>query len=153
MCIRHDMFCHDIHCGFTQIKVRSDSCCCSNTCLLHHVKDHLWCQFLRRHMIGVQIMRHIHKNLIDGVHMHIFRRNISQINVVNLCTVFHIECHSWLCCHISDGKLRVFLQFVRKTGASLKHSFRQLLRSLLIDLFHTLYDFKKPRSSRNPIYF
>ena len=74
--------------------------------------------------------------------MHIFRRNISQINVVNLCTVFHIECHSWLCCHISDGKLRVFLQFVRKTGASLKHSFRQLLRSLLIDLFHTLYDFK-----------
>ena len=47
----------------------------------------------------------------------------------------------------------VFLQFVRKTGASLKHSFRQLLRSLLIDLFHTLYDFKKPRSSRNPIYF
>ena len=52
-----------------------------------------------------------------------------------------------------DGKLRVFLQFVRKTRASLKHSFRQLLRSLLIDLFHTLYDFKKPRSSRNPIYF
>ena len=41
--------------------------------------------------------------------MHIFRRNISQINVVNLCTVFHIECHSWLCCHISDGKLRVFV--------------------------------------------
>ena len=52
-----------------------------------------------------------------------------------------------------DGKLRVFLQFVRKTGASLKHSFRQLLRSLLIDLFHTLHHFKKPRSSRNPIYF
>lgn len=64
-----------------------------NARLAQHRFDHLRGQLSRGHAIRRQIARHVNKNLIHRIHADVLRRNIAQIDLVNLCAHLHIVRH------------------------------------------------------------
>ena len=78
-------------------------------------------------------MCHVHKHFINRIYMNIFRRHIFQIYIIDPRTVFHIKCHPRRCRNIRQFRLTGF--------------------SAAVYLFYFLNHFKKPGSSRNPIFF
>ena len=90
ICIRFGMLCANIHSNFTQIQIRSDSRRRCNPSLFVHTLNHFCCQLPRCLFVYMQIMGNIKKHLVNGIDMHIFRRNILHINLVDPCAVFHI---------------------------------------------------------------
>lgn len=62
--------------------------------------------------------------------MGIFWCNILHINLVNSCTVFHIQCHSWRCNHVIHCQMGRGLQFFIKTGGTGKYPTWANIRSL-----------------------
>ena len=43
--------------------------------------------------VGVQVVRHVHEHLVDGVDHNIFRGNILEINLIDAGAVFHVVRH------------------------------------------------------------
>ena len=86
--IRLHMFGYDVHGNLTQIQIGSDSGCGSQPLFLENLHCNFGRQFSRCHAIGFQILCHIQEHLINRIDMNIFRCNVLQINIINLCTVF-----------------------------------------------------------------
>lgn len=149
--VRRNMFRHNVHGNLAEIQIRADPRRRRDSRRLQHIPDDLSRKFLRRHLIRVQIMRHIHKHLVNRVHMHILRCHVFQINVINASAVFQIFGHLRRCCHVICPDLRTIFQFNRIDRASCKCTVWRFPLSAGIDLLHLLYHLKESRSSRNPI--
>ena len=98
-------------------------------------------------------MCHIQKNFINGIDMGIFWCNILHINLVNSCTVFHIQCHSWRCNHVIHCQMGRGLQFFIKTGGTGKYPTLGKPHPFLVYLPNLLHHLKQSWSSWNPICF
>ena len=131
--IRIDVLCHNIHCDFAQIQVGSDPGSGRDPNVILHIQNDSLRQLISCHSIGFQIMCHVHKHFINRIYMNIFRRHIFQIYIIDPRTVFHIKCHPRRCRNIRQFRLTGF--------------------SAAVYLFYFLNHFKKPGSSRNPIFF
>ena len=109
--IRGSLLRHDVHRNLGKVKVRPDPGSCRNPGLLQYLPHHLHRQLVRCHAIGLQVRSRIDKHLINGVDMNVFRRDIAQIDLVNFCTVFHVQGHA--------GRGRNERQFQRRIGIQL----------------------------------
>ena len=104
--VRRNMLRHNIHGNLAEIQIRADPRRRRDARHLQHIPDDLSRKLLRRHLIRVQIMRHIHKHLVNRVHMHIFRCHVFEINIVNASAVLQILCHLRRRCHVICLHLR-----------------------------------------------
>ena len=151
--IRLDMLRFHIHCDLAQIQITSDPSCCCDPCAVKHILYDRGSKTLRCHLICVQIIGHIHKNLIDRIHMHILRCYIFQIDIINPCTVLHVIRHPRRCCNIPQRQLWIRRQLCSKKRLSLQTVSRCLFSSLRIDTPDCFNHFKKSGTSRYPIAF
>ena len=104
-------------------------------------------------MIGAEIAFCIYENLVHRVSENIFGSNVFQVNAVNIGAHFHVVRHLRSCYHIVNGKGMVLYKLRINEALVRELSVGSFLLSLLIDLFHTLYDLKQPCSARNTVAF
>ena len=104
---------------------------------------------MRRAAIGFQIIRHIHEHLIDRIHMNILRRNIPQIDAVDLSADRHISAHLRRCDEIVQFKCRIAGERISKDGSAGKGLLRRKAAAARILLPDDLSDLKKTRSARH----
>ena len=93
-----------------------DSC---YTCRFQHILYHGHCKFSCCHIIGMQIIRYIHKHFVNRIRKNIFRCNIFQINAVNSGAVFQIESHPGRSNNIINLQCRIDILFctvIRRTN-------------------------------------
>ena len=98
--VRGYVFRLNVHRYLAQIHICTYSRCGCYSGLAEYILYDRHCKFVRCLMIYSKIIRDIHKHLIYGIHMHVLRRNILQIYVVDHRTVFHVVRHPWRCCYI-----------------------------------------------------
>ena len=116
VCIRSGMLGQDIHGYLAQIQIRSDPGCSCNTCLPVNRANHFYGQLPGRLPVGMQIGAHIHEYLVDGIDMHILRRNIVQIYLIYLRAVFQIIRHTGRRYNVIQRVFRMCRQLCRIGG-------------------------------------
>ena len=142
--IRRHMLGPDIHRHLADIQIRPDSCCRRDPRSVQHIQNHLHSQLPGRHPIGFQISSRVDKYLVNGIDMHIFRRNIFQINFINPGADLHVARHLRRRDHIVHRQRRVCLQLPALTGRTLQYAAGRLLPALRVDLPDLLHHFKEP---------
>ena len=106
--ISRDVLCDDVHGDLGEEQVRPDAGRRRDAGRFEYVAD----DGLRQLMGGavIRIVRHIEKNLVDGIDDDVFRCDIFSVNFVDARTVFHIIGHARRCDHEIHRQRRVALQ-------------------------------------------
>ena len=74
--IRIHMLCHNIHSYLAQIEIGANSRCGRNSRSCQNFLYYFFRQLSGSEPISVQILSHIHKHLVDRIHMDILRSHI-----------------------------------------------------------------------------
>ena len=151
--IRLHMLRLDIHRNLCQIQIRSNPRRRRDSCRFIDIPYHCLCKLSCCHLIGIQVCRRINEHLIHRIDMHILRRDIFQVDIVNARTVFHVMCHPRLRRNIVQRQpwIRFHLQiFIRR---SVKFPPRCKCQPLTVDLFYPLHNFEQARPPRYAIGF
>ena len=109
ICIRFYVLGNNIHCHLTQIQICSDPRRDGQSLFLKDFCGNRGCQFFRRHFVDLQILRYIQEYFINGIDMYILRCKISQVNIIDLCTVLQISRHPGCCRDKTHFQFRMFL--------------------------------------------
>ena len=73
-------FADNVHCHFAEEKIRADSCGCCDAGCFKHIEDDLHGEIMGGELVGVQVVRHIHEHLVDGVDYDVLRRNVLEVD-------------------------------------------------------------------------
>ena len=92
--VRGNMFGHDVHGDLGEIEVGADACGRRDVRLAGHVADHGARKFVRGHARGLQIVRRVDENLVDGVDQKVIHRDIPQVDLDDPARVFHVVTHA-----------------------------------------------------------
>ena len=147
------MFCHDIHCNLAKIQIISDPGCRSDPGRIIYILDHCPRKFLGIHLIGMKIRRRVDHHFIDRIHMNVFRRNVFQIDLINLRADLHIFCHPRRSDKIIHRVFRGTAKHCVVHGFPGKFTARRFSSALRIDQIHFLYHFKQTCPPRDPVGF
>ena len=93
VCICRHLFRHNVHGDFRKVQIRSDAGSRCDAGFTQYRLYHFHGKLVRRAVIGFQISCHVHKDFVNGIDVDIFRRNIPEIDLVDLCADLHIVCH------------------------------------------------------------
>jgi len=88
-----DVLRHNIHCHFAEEKIRADSCCCCDAGCFKHIEDDLHGEIMGGELVGVQVVRHVHEHLVDGVDNDVLRRNVLEVDLIDAGAVLHVVRH------------------------------------------------------------
>ena len=92
-----NVFCYNIHRYFAEKEICADSCRCCDTGGLDHIPNDCSGEVMGGKVVGVQIVCYIHEHFVNGVNHNVLRRNIFQVNLINLRTVRYIVSHTRRC--------------------------------------------------------
>ncbi len=151
--VRLNMLRLNIHGNLAQVKVAANPRRGRDSCLHQHIPYDGHGQLLRSHLIGGQIMGHIQKHFVNGIHMDVLRRNILQVNLINPGTVFHIQGHPGRRHHVGKFQGSIGPQLGVIAGSAGKSPPRRFGPPPIIFLPHLLNHLEQPGPSRNPIGF
>ena len=107
---RH-VLCFDVHCHLCQIQVGSDPGRRRNAGCFKDIQNDPHRKVARRQLVGFQIVCHVHKDLIDGVHNDVFRRDVFHVDLINPRAVLHVIGHPWRRDQEVNGQPGISLQF------------------------------------------
>ena len=107
---------------------------------------------MRRHLVGVQIGRHIHKHLIDAINMDVLWSHILQICLIDLFAHFDIVSHPWWSHDVVQLPVGMCFQFyvVRRLAREMPS---RIASPLVVHLLHPLDHLEQPCPSTNAIGF
>ena len=88
-----DVLRHNIHCHFAEEKIRADSCGCCDAGCFKHIEDDLHGEVMCRELVSIQVVRHVHEHLVDGVDHDVLRGNIFEINLIDAGAILHVVRH------------------------------------------------------------
>ena len=88
------LFRHDVHGYLAEVKVCADAGCRRYPCMFQYIPNHRHGQLVRRHPVGVQVGRHVHEYLVNGVHVNILRGDVFQVNLIDARAVLDVFCHA-----------------------------------------------------------
>ena len=91
--VRVDVLRNDIHSDLAEIEVAPDPSRGGDACSLQHIRNDLTCQFSGIELVGIQVIGHIHQDLINRIVVDIFLGDVFQIYVVNPGAPFHVMGH------------------------------------------------------------
>ena len=60
-----NVLCFDIHGHLAQVEVRANARCGGDACVAQHIVNQGLSQLMRRHLVGLQVLRSIDKYLVD----------------------------------------------------------------------------------------
>ena len=88
-----DVLRYNVHCHFAEKEVRPDPSGCRDAGCLKHVEDNLHGEIMCRELVGIQVVRHVHEHLVDGVDHDVLRGNIFEINLIDAGAILHVVRH------------------------------------------------------------
>lgn len=103
--------------------------------------------------VAFQVVGGIYENLVDGVWVDVFRRDILQIDLVYSCAIVDIIGHPRRSYEIIQLKFRTSLQFLVKMRLACKCPIPDVLSSLTIDFIHFLYHLEQPGTATHSVGF
>ena len=106
-----DVLRHNVHCHFAEEEVRADSCGCCDAGCLKHVEDNLHSKVMGGELVGVQVVRHIHKHLVNGVDYDVLRCDVLEVYLIDAGAVLHVVRHPGRCNDEVNRQRRLCLQF------------------------------------------
>ncbi len=142
--ICRNVLCDNIHCDLAEKEIWRDPRGRGNARRFKHIENDFPGKRPGRHAIGLQIVRHVQENFVDGVDDDILRGNILEIDLINAGAVFHIVRHPRRRNEEVDSQRRVRLQRRKEMRRPLQLVPRRVSLPLGIDLPDPLLDFKKP---------
>ena len=145
--ICREVLCYDIHCNLAEKKIRPDAGSSGDSCRIHDIENNFTGKFAGSHSAGGQIIRNVHKNLVDGINDDILRRDIFHIDGINSGAAFHIMCHLGRRDQKINGECRILRKLREKIGCTGKYLSGRMLFSFDIDFPDSLLYFKKTTSS------
>ena len=146
-----DVFRHNVHCHLAEKEIRPNPSGCRDTGCFKHIEDDLHGEIMRRELVGVQVVRHVHEHLVDGVDHNIFRGNILEINLINAGAVLHVVRHPRRRDDEVNRQRRVCLQLREKVRCAVQPMPRRVVLPSGIRFLHTLLDFKQPPASGDTV--
>ena len=139
-----DVLRHNVHCHFAEEKIRADSCGCCDAGCFKHIEDDLHGEIMGGELVGVQVVRHIHEHLVDGVDYDVLRRNVLEVDLIDAGAVFHIVRHpGWRDDEVNRQR-RVCLQLREEVRRAFQSASRCVVLPSGIRFLHALLDFKQP---------
>ena len=126
---------------------------CGNTGLEKNFPDHLHRKIVSGHLVGLQVMRDVHENLVDRIDMHILGCDVPQIDADDPGAVLHVIAHPGNRRDIVKFKRRILFD-IRIVGR-LSGKFPAAVSPLpcAVDLPYSLDNLKKPRPSGDTVGF
>ena len=91
--VGRDVFRHNVHCHFAEEKIRADSCGCCDAGCFKHIEDDLHGEVMCRELVSIQVVRHVHEHLVDGVDYDVLRRDILEVDLIDAGAVLHVVRH------------------------------------------------------------
>ena len=144
-----DVLRHNVHSDLAEIEIAADARRGCDACGVQDVRDHNFCQLTGGHVVSLQIVRHIHHHLVDGIDMDVLRGDVFQVYVVDLGADLDVFCHPRRgneIIYLSGWVSRQFIGVEALFGkaASFAPPFR-------VDFLDTLHHFKKPCSAGDAV--
>jgi hypothetical protein len=88
--VGRDMLGHHIHGHLAEIEVRADARSGGDARRRQHVSDHRHGQLMRRHLVGLQIVGDVGKDLVDGIDVDVLGRDVFEVDaVISLLTLMY----------------------------------------------------------------
>ena len=88
-----DVLRYNVHCHFAEEKIRADSCGCCDAGCFKHIEDDLHGEVMCRELVSIQVVRHVHEHLVDGVDYDVLRRDILEVDLIDAGAVLHVVRH------------------------------------------------------------
>ena len=88
-----DVFRHNVHCHLAEKEIRPNPSGCRDAGCLKHIEDDLHGEVMGGELVGVQVVRHVHEHLVDGVDHDVLRRNVLEVNLIDASAVLHVVRH------------------------------------------------------------
>ena len=105
-----DMLRHNIHCHFAEKEIRPNPSGCRDAGCLKHVEDDLHGKVMCRELVGVQVVRHVHEHLVNGIDHNVLRRDVLEVDLIDAGAVLHVIRHSGRRNDKVNRQRRVYLQ-------------------------------------------
>ena len=102
---------HDVHRHLGQVHVLADAGSGRDARLVKHLAHQHHREGPRIQPTGVQIPRDVDEHLVDGVHVHVLRGDVPQVDLVDLRAPLDIERHARRGCDVVQGEGGVRMQF------------------------------------------
>ena len=106
---------------------------------------------MRRHLVGLQIVSDVGKDLVDGIDVDVLGRDVLQVDAVYLTTNPYILCHPWRCSDVVSLPIGVNGQLRSESRFSRERLEADGLASLIVHLSHLLYHLEKSGPAAHPI--
>ena len=160
--IRRHMLGHNVHGDFRQVHIGADPGRRRDSGGLKHIADHGLRQLPRRLAVCLQISRHIHEHLINGIDMDILRTDVFHVNGKDLRAVLLVQFHPRRRGEVRHFIIRMGLQgrIINGRGCESILPVLSLMNppgpdpipeAFRIDLLHALHDLKQPGASGNTV--
>ena len=149
--IRRGMLGADVHGDLGQIQVRPDPGGRGDAGRAEHVEDHRPGQRLRVPAVETAVGRHVDEDLVDGVDMDVLRRDIFEVDPVDLRGDLHIQRHPRPGDDEVQRQLRLRRERVGVAAAAGQRPAGCAPPPLGVHLPHTLVHLKQPRPAPDPI--
>jgi len=98
---------NNIHGHLGEIQIGADACGRCNSRIVQHITHHGHGEFMRRHTVRLQIVRHIDEHFINGVDDNILGSNIFEVGRIDSAAVFLVQSHARRCDYIRNLKRRI----------------------------------------------
>ena len=145
------MLCPNVHGDLAQIQVRADPRSRGDARLFQHVQDHPHGKLPRGKFIGIQIFGRVDEHLVDGIHVDVLRRDIVEVNIIDLRTTLDVMRHARPGNDIVERQRGRGFQFQVAAGCPREGPSRCAKAPLRVHLLHLLHDFEQPRPARDAI--
>ena len=135
-----DVFRHNAHCHFAEKEVRPDSCGCCDAGCFKHIEDDLHGEIMGGELVGIQVVRHIHEHLVDGVDYDVLRRNVLEVDLIDAGAVLHVIRHPRRRDDEVNRQRRVCLQLREEVRCAVQSVSRRVVLPSGIRFLHALLD-------------
>jgi len=146
-----DVLRHNVHCHFAEEKIRTDPGGCCDAGCLKYVEDDLHGEVMCRELVGIQVVRHVHEHLVDGVDYDVLRRNVLEIDLIDAGAVLHVVRHPRRRDDEVNRQRRVCLQLREEVRCAVQSVSRCVVLPSGIRFLHPLLDFKQPPASGDAV--
>ena len=141
----------NIHRHLAEIEIRADPGRGRDPGRLQHIQNHRPGQLPGAHPIRPEIGRGVNEHLVNGIDMHILRRDVLQIDLIDPAADLHVARHLRRGGHIVKGKRRIGPEFRIPEGRTGKPASGRLLLPQGVHLPHLLHHLKEPRPPGDPV--
>ena len=142
--VRRHVLGPDVHGHLGQVQVGAHARRGGDAGGLENVQDDRAGQLPGRHVVGVQVVGHVHEHLVDAVGEDVLRRNVFQVDPVNLCAPVDIVGHSGRGHQVVQSQRRVLLHRPVVPRGAGEPPARSLPLPPEVDLFDLLHHLEEP---------